>query len=51
MICPPCRTKHHDDCKGGTWCDCQHMSSGVNWPLVEKPETVVVPPTTKPIDC
>ena len=25
MICVPCRTVHHDDCPGGTWCDCQHL--------------------------
>jgi hypothetical protein len=25
MICLPCRERHHDDCPGGTWCDCQHL--------------------------
>jgi hypothetical protein len=25
MICVPCRERHHDDCPGGTWCDCQHL--------------------------
>ncbi|HEY2578823.1 MAG TPA: hypothetical protein VGI74_21165 [Streptosporangiaceae bacterium] len=24
MICVPCRERHHEDCPGGTWCDCQH---------------------------
>lgn len=24
MICASCRRTDHDDCKGGTWCDCQH---------------------------
>jgi len=25
MICVPCRERHHEDCPGGTWCDCQHL--------------------------
>jgi hypothetical protein len=25
MICVHCRSRHHQDCPGGTWCDCQHM--------------------------
>ncbi|WP_300610935.1 hypothetical protein [Trebonia sp.] len=25
MICLPCRQRHHEDCPGGTWCDCQHL--------------------------
>jgi len=24
MICVPCRRRKHEDCPGGTWCDCQH---------------------------
>lgn len=24
MICPPCKDSQHDQCIGGTWCDCQH---------------------------
>lgn len=44
MICEACREHHHDDCLGGTWCDCQHRplpepaedeetapEPGVNW--------------------
>jgi hypothetical protein len=27
MICVHCRGQHHEDCAGGTWCDCQHMPS------------------------
>jgi len=27
MICAHCRERHHEDCPGGTWCDCQHMFS------------------------
>jgi hypothetical protein len=25
MICVACRQRHHQDCPGGTWCDCQHL--------------------------
>jgi hypothetical protein len=25
MICDACRKRHHEDCPGGTWCDCQHQ--------------------------
>ncbi|MBB6396185.1 hypothetical protein BKA00_003099 [Actinomadura coerulea] len=24
MICQSCRERHHEDCRGGSWCDCQH---------------------------
>jgi len=24
MICEACRERRHGDCRGGTWCDCQH---------------------------
>lgn len=24
MICTACRGRHHDDCRGGSWCDCQN---------------------------
>ncbi len=24
MICVSCRERCHQDCPGGTWCDCQH---------------------------
>jgi hypothetical protein len=27
MICIECRRRHHDDCPGGNWCDCQHKPS------------------------
>ncbi|WP_157610142.1 hypothetical protein [Spirillospora albida] len=25
MICQPCRDRRHDQCRGGSWCDCQHQ--------------------------
>jgi len=25
VICVPCRKRHHEECPGGTWCDCQHL--------------------------
>jgi hypothetical protein len=27
MICVECRRRHHEDCPGGNWCDCQHQRS------------------------
>jgi hypothetical protein len=27
MICVACRRRDHEDCRGGTWCDCQHQPS------------------------
>ncbi|MBO2453110.1 hypothetical protein J4573_38870 [Actinomadura barringtoniae] len=24
MICQSCRDRHHEECRGGSWCDCQH---------------------------
>lgn len=27
FICTPCKGRNHDDCKGITWCDCQHGGS------------------------
>ena len=27
MICAHCRERDHEDCPGGTWCDCQHLPS------------------------
>ena len=24
MICEACRDRRHGECRGGTWCDCQH---------------------------
>ncbi|MGI5163625.1 hypothetical protein ACQEU3_04650 [Spirillospora sp. CA-253888] len=26
MICAPCRDRRHDECRGGSWCYCQHQS-------------------------
>lgn len=25
MICTDCRERRHGECRGGTWCDCQHL--------------------------
>ncbi|WP_157431593.1 hypothetical protein [Actinomadura hibisca] len=25
MICVPCRERRHDECRGGSWCYCQHQ--------------------------
>jgi hypothetical protein len=24
MICLACRERRHEECRGGSWCDCQH---------------------------
>ena len=36
MICDACRQRRHAECKGTSWCDCQHR----------KPEPT--PPVTGP---
>ncbi|HTA11243.1 MAG TPA: hypothetical protein VK836_22180, partial [Streptosporangiaceae bacterium] len=25
MVCAGCRAQRHEECRGGTWCDCQHQ--------------------------
>ncbi|WP_263972311.1 hypothetical protein [Spongiactinospora rosea] len=25
MICQKCKERRHDECRGGSWCDCQHQ--------------------------
>jgi len=37
MICAPCRTRHHEDCPGGTWCDCQHQPAAESAPDGSEP--------------
>ncbi|XVQ08768.1 hypothetical protein ACQP1W_40420 [Spirillospora sp. CA-255316] len=27
MICQACRDDRHGECRGGSWCDCQHQPS------------------------
>lgn len=29
MICQSCRDRHHEGCRGGTWCDCQHQPTTI----------------------
>ncbi|WP_433224501.1 hypothetical protein [Microtetraspora malaysiensis] len=24
MICDACKDRRHEDCRGDSWCDCQH---------------------------
>lgn len=26
----------HEQCKGGTWCDCHHQLAGVDWPTINR---------------
>ncbi|WP_271221244.1 hypothetical protein [Streptosporangium carneum] len=41
MICDRCKERRHDECRGGSWCDCQHQpaekagehrESALDWP-------------------
>jgi hypothetical protein len=27
VVCQECKEKRHNNCKGGTWCDCQHREN------------------------
>ncbi|MEU6037440.1 hypothetical protein ABZ801_18735 [Actinomadura sp. NPDC047616] len=27
MICAACREHRHGECRGGSWCDCQHLAA------------------------
>ncbi|MET7462806.1 hypothetical protein [Nonomuraea sp. 3-1Str] len=27
MICESCKERRHEECRGGSWCDCQHQGS------------------------
>ncbi|MFA1545461.1 hypothetical protein [Actinomadura chokoriensis] len=27
MICQSCRERRHEECRGGSWCDCQHAAA------------------------
>ncbi|WP_268249314.1 hypothetical protein [Planobispora rosea] len=38
MICQECKDRRHEECRGGSWCDCQHQEtpepreSSLDWP-------------------
>ncbi|MEV4894874.1 hypothetical protein ACIBHY_16420 [Nonomuraea sp. NPDC050547] len=38
VICESCAERRHEDCRGGSWCDCQHQppqepkESELDWP-------------------
>ncbi|WP_326824097.1 hypothetical protein OHA77_34000 [Streptosporangium sp. NBC_01639] len=38
MICEQCKDRRHAECRGGSWCDCQHQEavrpaeSPLDWP-------------------
>ncbi|MEV5708421.1 hypothetical protein [Actinoallomurus sp. NPDC052274] len=38
MICEACRERRHDECRGGTWCDCQHLPPESDGPEEQRPE-------------
>ncbi|MBB5964351.1 hypothetical protein [Planomonospora venezuelensis] len=27
MICQQCKDRRHEECRGGSWCDCQHQGA------------------------
>ncbi|MDP9841239.1 hypothetical protein [Streptosporangium lutulentum] len=27
MICNECKERRHEECRGGSWCDCQHQAA------------------------
>jgi len=33
MICRACRDRRHAECRGGSWCDCQHKVPGPTQPV------------------
>jgi hypothetical protein len=43
MICEACRERRHGDCRGGTWCDCQHKP-----PATEPPDDQIADPAETP---
>ncbi|WP_283244534.1 hypothetical protein [Microbispora sp. H11081] len=38
MICTACADHRHDDCPGGSWCDCQHQDPDEQDHEAEPPE-------------
>ncbi|MEO3813927.1 hypothetical protein ABGB17_33435 [Sphaerisporangium sp. B11E5] len=38
MICEECKDERHEECRDGSWCDCQHRPPGepaeppLGWP-------------------
>ncbi len=54
MICDPCKVRSHNNCRGGTWCDCQHKVKKEAPPnpvvdSVEPKEEVITPPVPSPL--
>lgn len=41
MICRACKEHRHDECRGGTWCDCQHQAPSDKTHEAEPPENWV----------
>lgn len=29
FVCQECKDRKHENCPGGTWCDCHHRSKSV----------------------
>ncbi|MEV7803462.1 hypothetical protein AB0O28_11000 [Microbispora sp. NPDC088329] len=41
MICRACGEHRHEDCRGGSWCDCQHQEPSERDHEAEPPENWV----------
>jgi hypothetical protein len=49
MICLACRRRHHEDCPGGSWCDCQHLPApGAGAPAEAGASPADAPATAEP---
>ncbi|QXJ20527.1 hypothetical protein AGRA3207_001256 [Actinomadura graeca] len=49
MICSSCRERHHGECRGGSWCDCQHHAApGAPAPAEGPPAATRPDPDTAP---
>jgi hypothetical protein len=42
VICESCKDKRHEDCRGGSWCDCQHQP-------VTRPDDAPAEPAVEPV--
>ncbi|WP_405086095.1 hypothetical protein [Microbispora sp. NBC_01389] len=41
MICRACGEHRHEECRGGSWCDCQHKEPSEQDREAESPENWV----------
>ncbi|WP_433225517.1 hypothetical protein [Actinomadura formosensis] len=46
MICPSCRNRRHEECRGGTWCCCRHRPGRA----VERPASAAAAGAERPAE-